>query len=211
MADLLDDSPLAEWLRLSEALQAGLVHALNNRITALSAFAELAELGDDALTAQSVLPRELSLLHQLNGLFRLLVSDTSTAEALEVGPVLDDALALHAHHPSFRSLRCTVMRQSDLPPVRTPRGALLRVLLLIIEHVKEEAEATGDGTMTLTVEADERELSVSAARSRGLGRYALALAERCGGTLEIGASTTRFSLPTLAELRRREKARTNSD
>jgi hypothetical protein len=200
---------LAAWVELADALMRGLVHALNNRVTALSALAELAALGDDELTAQRVLPSELARLQQVNVMFRLLLTDEMSSEAMELAPVLDDALALHAHHSRLRTVRCEVIRRGTILPVRAPRWALLRLLLLLLEYAKLHAddEAGGrPGTAELRIDGaeDSIELTVSA---RGEScPYAQAMAELCGGRLEVDAGSITARLPTLVEVRRGERA-----
>src|SRR5688572_29388771 len=53
-----------DWRTISEELLQGLVHALNNRVAALSAFVELAKLGDEDGDPLIVLPTEIAQLHR---------------------------------------------------------------------------------------------------------------------------------------------------
>lgn len=207
MTDPAPDVPgLAEWVTLSESLLRGLLHALNNRVTALGAFAELAALGDEEITAERVLPGELARLQQLNLLFRLLVLEVSAAEALELNPVLDDVLALHGHHPALRALRCEIVRLAPLPALRVPRWALLRLLLLVVEGVKQHAERSNAHPAQLRITCTDAVLSI---RGDALGpppRYAQEMAQRCGGTLTQPGGEWLLELPTLFEVRRRERS-----
>lgn len=201
----LEDVPeLAEWLELSESLLRGLVHSLNNRITALSAFAELAEMGDTEFTAASVLPGEMARLQELNGLFRLLVPDDPAPAAIELGPVLSDAVALHGHHARLRTVSCDVVRTDQALPVRAPRWALLRLLLLIVEEGKRSADRDGRGVTRLHVGGDERWI-VLHVDGGTLSPYAAAMARRCGAEDSMAGDAV-IRLPTLLELRRRERA-----
>src|SRR5215212_2586486 len=84
-----------EWRTISDELLQGLVHALNNRVAALSAFVELAKFGEEEGDPVSVLPAEIAQLQQINGLFGLLPERRSEPEALELRAVLDDAIRLH--------------------------------------------------------------------------------------------------------------------
>ena len=65
-------SVIDDWRTISEELLQGLVHALNNRVAALSAFVELAKLGDEEGDPLTVLPTEIAQLHRVNALFGLL-------------------------------------------------------------------------------------------------------------------------------------------
>ena len=95
-------SVIDDWRTISEELLQGLVHALNNRVAALSAFVELAKLGDEEGDPLTVLPTEIAQLHRVNALFGLLPERKSEPEALELRAVLDDAILLHEHHPRLR-------------------------------------------------------------------------------------------------------------
>src|SRR5947209_18315760 len=99
-----------DWTTLSDELLQGLVHALNNRVAALSAFVELARLGDEEAAPMAVLPTEIAQLQRVTALIGLLPQRGSEPEALELPLVLDDALRLHEHHPKLRSERCAVIR-----------------------------------------------------------------------------------------------------
>ena len=203
-----DGSPepaLASWTELSEALMRGLVHALNNRVAALSALSELVALGDDASTTQRVLPGELARLQQVNVLFRLLLTEELPAEAMELAPVLDDALALHAHHSRLRIVRCDVVREENILPLRAPRWALLRLLLLLLEHGKQHAESLDAGATVLHVNGTERMVVLTVSALGAPSPYARDMAERCGATLEFDDGEIIARLPTLLEVRRNER------
>ena len=73
-----------DWRTISEELLQGLVHALNNRVAALSAFVELAKLGDEDGDPLIVLPAEIAQLHRVNSLFGLLPERKADAEALDL-------------------------------------------------------------------------------------------------------------------------------
>src|SRR3954471_22219853 len=87
------DAPAGDdWRTISDELLKGLVHALNNRVAALSAFVELAKFGDEEEDPLIVLPAEITQLHQVNVLFGLLPERKAQAESLELRAVLDDAI-----------------------------------------------------------------------------------------------------------------------
>ena len=194
---------LTEWLALSEALLRGLVHALNNRLTAVSAYVELAGMGDEDFAVERVLPPEMARLQAVGGLFRLLVSDAGAAEAMEVAPLVDEALALHAQHPTLRGVQCTVVRAGASPTVRAPRWALLRLLLVMLESGKSAAELSNRDTTALRVESDEAWVTLRV-DGVALSPYGAAMARRCGAS-EASAGADSVRIPTLLELRRRER------
>jgi alkylhydroperoxidase/carboxymuconolactone decarboxylase family protein YurZ len=204
------DEGLDEWALLSESLIRGLVHALNNRLTALSAFAELAALGDEEFAPATILPAELVRLHRVSAHFRLLLSEETPAEALEVGALLDDVLALHEHLPRVRTVRCEVVRQGAPTPVRVSRWRMLRLLLVLIESGTRVAEARGQERIELHLAPfdDGLLLQVEAAE---VTPYARTLAAHCSATIEIEAGRATVRLPSLAALRRRERAAAQPD
>ena len=116
-----DDTPAGDdWRTISEDLLKGLVHALNNRVAALSAFVELAKLGDEEEDPLTVLPLEIAQLHQVNTLFGLLPQRSAEPEPLELRAVFDDALRLHEHHPQFRGEPVDLTFEGAPGAVRAP-------------------------------------------------------------------------------------------
>jgi hypothetical protein len=196
----------SDWSKLSDELLQGLVHALNNRVAALSAFVELARLGDDDADALNVLPTEIDQLHRVNGLFALLPERGSEPEALELPLVLADALSLHEHHPRLRSERCVVIHEGTPLPVRAPRWALLRVLLMLVDAAKRFAMSTGEhGASAIRVTGDSSFVGVHAETHVEPSSSLVALAERCGGNCAREGDELVLRLPSILELRRRER------
>jgi C4-dicarboxylate-specific signal transduction histidine kinase len=200
-----DPSRAAEqWLALSDALLAGLVHTLNNRVTALTVCSELAQLGDDQMIADGMLAGEVSRLQRAAALLSLLPARASSEpEALELRPVLDDALALHAHHPRMRTAECVVNASDAMQPVRAPRWALLRLLLLLVEAAKASAVAE-TRVATVHLASDELTVVVRVAAQGDGGPYGAEMAALCGGALAREGSDLVLTLPSLLLLRRRE-------
>jgi C4-dicarboxylate-specific signal transduction histidine kinase len=201
----------AEWLSLSDDLLAGLVHALNNRVTALSVFAELVALGDSQIASSGLLATEVGRLQRLSTLIAMLPARNQAAEALEVDPVLDDAIALHAQHPRIRAIECMVERSGELPPLRAARWALLRLLLLVVHAAKEAAEAARRARVTLYLAGDADSVTLRVLALGGGGAHAAALAGRCGGVLLQVGDELQLTLPSLKEVRRREQATRAAD
>jgi signal transduction histidine kinase len=201
-----------EWLQLADELLAGMVHSLNNRVTALSVCAELVMLGDEEIAADGVLPDEVSRLQRAIALIGLIPARGGAAEAMELAPVLDDAIALHAHHPRLRDIECVVDRTAgavgSVQPVRVPRWALLRVLLLMVDAAKTAAAAARRDRVVLHLSSDDASVTVrtiTPADGRG-GLYAASMASRCGGTVAREGEEMVLTLPSLPEVRRRERA-----
>lgn len=199
----------ADWLALSDHLLAGLVHALNNRVTALSACTELAGLGDEQILAGGVLAAELARLQKASALVGLLPA-RGAAEALEIGPVLHDAVAIHAHHPRMRAVECMVEIADATQPVRAPRWALLRVLLLMIDAAKAGAQDTAGTPPVVRLSGDGDAVQVRAHARAAVGAYAAEMATVCGGTFSQTDSELVLTLPSLTDVRRRERAARSS-
>jgi signal transduction histidine kinase len=193
------------WELLLEDLLRGLVHTINNRVTAMSAFAELAEMGDEPSEA-GLMRLEIRRLHAASSLISALASRDEQVEALEVGTVLETALSAHEHHPRARTITCAVEKASGVLPVRVHRWALLRVLLLMIDGAKRAADAARQGSTVVRITGDEAEVRVHAPVAGPLSEDAVALAGRCGGTLSIVEGAAVLVLPSLLEVRRRERA-----
>jgi C4-dicarboxylate-specific signal transduction histidine kinase len=198
---------IGDWATLSDELLQGLVHALNNRVAALSAFVELARFGDEEANPMIVLPAEIVQLHRVNSLFALLPERGSEPEALELPLVLDDALRLHEYHPRLRSDRAVVVHEGTPLPVRAPRWALLRVLVMLVHAAKRSAESAQDrGGATIRVVGDSVTVSVHVTTRGEPSPYLLSTARRCGGWCGREGDEVVLRMPSILELRRQERA-----
>ena len=195
-----------EWTPLLEDLLRGLVHAMNNRITAVSAFAEMPALEVDDGQDSEMLRHEIHRLHAVSSLVGVLASRTNDAEALELGAVLDLALTIHSHHPRMRSLPCTGETTGAVLPVRVPRWALLRLFLLLVDTAKRAGAAADVAAVTVRLSGDERFVRARVTAMEPLGADAVRLAECCGGSLRLDGREVVLELPSLIEVRRREAA-----
>ena len=196
-----------DWRTISEELLQGLVHALNNRVAALSAFVELARLGDEEGDPLTVLPLEIAQLHQVNGLFGLLPERRSDPEALELRAVLDDAIRLHEHHPALRAERVDVTYEGAPGAVRAPRWALVRAMVMLVHIAKRTAESRQRGAgAALRVRGEEASVGVHVVTPIEPSTDLIVLAERCSGVIAREHDELVLTLPSLRELRRRERA-----
>lgn len=207
--DVMPAAAAAQWAELSDALLAGLVHMLNNRVTALSVCAELAALGDDEMIAGGVLTSEMQRLQHASALLGLLPSRPHPPEALELRPALDDAIALHSHHPRTRLVPCDVEVAGGMQPVRAPRWALLRLMLVLVDAAK--TSASGDGRRAgFRLSSDEQSARLRVLAPGDGGPYAAAMATLCGGELAREGIELVLTLPTLRSLRERERDTTSN-
>jgi hypothetical protein len=199
-------SVIDDWRTISDELLQGLVHALNNRVAALSAFVELAKLGDEEGDPLTVLPTEIAQLHRVNALFSLLPERKAEAEALELRAVLDDAVLLHQHHPRLRGEQVTMTFEGAPGAVRAPRWALVRAMVMLLHAAKRPGQsARGRHEAVLRVRGDDTTVNVHVATAAAPSADLLALAERCGGQVTRTADELVLTLPSLRELRRRER------
>ena len=201
------DVPVSDdWRTISEELLQGLVHALNNRVAALSAFVELARLGDDDGDPLIVLPQEIAQLHQVNSLFGLLPERRSEPEALELRVVLDDAIRLHEHHPALRAERVTVTYEGAPGAVRAPRWALVRAMVMLVHIAKRTRESVREGSdAALRVRGEHASVGVHVVTPTEPSTDLVAFAERCAGEIAREHGELVLRLPSLRELRRRER------
>lgn len=194
----------SEWLALSDELLAGLVHALNNRVTALSVCAELAGLGDLEMVKDGVLKSEVARLHRVSALIGCLPA-RGVSEALDIGPVLDDALAVHSHHPRMRRVECTVRVEAGMHTVRAPRWALLRLLLVMVDAAKGGAQKAGRDSVSIELASDSECVRLKSDARGNDSAYAIEMAAVCGGVLLREPDSLLLTLPSLLEVRRRER------
>lgn len=199
-----------QWMALSDALLAGLVHTMNNRVTALSVCAELAQLGDQQMIADGMLSAEVRRLQRATELMALLPARPREPEALELRPLLEDAIDLHAHHPLLRSIECKVEVDGAMQPVRAPRWALLRLLLLLVDAAKAAVGESERATcVRLGSDAAAARVCVKAAGDGG--SYGAEMSALCGGTLAREGDDLVLTLPSLKRLRERERSASAAD
>jgi len=195
-----------DWPTLSNELLQGLVHALNNRLSALGALMELARLRDERVDPLAELPSEIAQLQGLTGLFALLPERRADAEALELSAALADAVRLHEHHLRLRAERCEVHYEGTPAPVRAPRWALVRTLVMLVHAAKRSGDATSERrAVPIIVRSDESTISVRVSTAADASQDLLAAGERAGGEVTRQGDLLVFRIPTLGELRRRER------
>jgi hypothetical protein len=110
----------------------------------------------------------------------------------------------------MRGTDCSLEAPGALQPVRVPRWALLRLLLIMVDAAKAGANDTGRAAATLHLSSDERVVRLRASARDVEGGYATEMASLCGGVLAREADDLVLTLPALAELRRRERANPGS-
>ncbi len=153
-----------DWLPVHQALLAGLVHACNNRVAALSGIAQLyeAKLSSGEEGMQQLLG-EVDKLRALMGLFRLALSGRSARrEPARMGEALQTAAMLLAHHLDARHARFDAPPESgDVEPVMLWPGDALRFAVLAL--LASGADA-GKGTVESSIArvGDETVMAITA-------------------------------------------------
>ncbi len=192
-----------EWADLSEALIRGISHGLTNRISSIASFVQLHGMGDTEFTVESFLPKEAIQLNELARALRLLVIDSETS-AIELAPLLGDAMELYTHHGRMHTMRCALHIEGEpLLPIRVVRSAMLRLIVILLDMAAIEVQEAGGEEVEIRVTATEMELVVHLTCQRTPSEYALALAESAGGALLSGDSVLELRMPTLLALRAR--------
>lgn len=202
----------SEWASLMEDALQGLHHALNNRIGSLSAIVELFQMGDlpadGGVAGFESLAADLARLEDCNRMVRLLPrDDVAGEEALILGDVIADVLAIHRFLHDVRDLSVTIVPTRYVEPVRVERWALVRALTLLLLEAKLAAKAAGAGLRAVT-ESDEQWVTVEYRLSIGTdaaleprGAYADQLAASFGGTVLRKPDAVGLRLPTLKSRR----------
>lgn len=195
-----------DWLPVHQALLAGLVHACNNRVAALSGIAQLYEAqlssGDEGM--QQLLG-EVEKLRALMGLFRLALNGRSARrEPARMGEALQTAALLLSHHLDARHARFDAPAENgEVEPVMLWPGDAVRISVLAFLAASANAgkgavEASiarvGDETV-VAITALGTESAVMARSEFAALVYAL---EREGGTVSCATMSGATILLTIA-------------
>jgi hypothetical protein len=195
-----------DWLPVHQALLAGLVHACNNRVAALSGISQLYEAklssGDEGM--QQLLG-EVEKLRALMGLFRLALNGRSARrEPARMGEALQTAATLLGHHLDARHARFEAPAESgEVEPVLLWPGDAVRIAVLAFLAASADA---GKGVVEASIArvGDETVVAITApgTESGVMGRsefaalvYAL---DREGGTVSCASMSGATILLTLA-------------
>jgi hypothetical protein len=193
-----------EWADLSEALIRGMSHGLTNRISSISSFVTLHGMGDKEFTVDSFLPKEAGQLQQVARALRLLVIDAEVS-ALELAPIVRDAMDLYSHHSRMHAFRFELSLSSGpLMPVRVIRSSMLRLIVIMLDMIAAQAQQSESGDiLPLSLEGTQQELMLRGSCRRAPTDYALSLAEEAGAALLSEDDFLILRIPTLVSLRAR--------
>jgi hypothetical protein len=193
------------WLPELEALSRGISHSVSNRVGALSA---LVELGDDeSAEGRAGIRAELRRLHEVNTQLKQLVSaPRGEAEALTLAELCREAAGLHSLRLDLREIPCEVVATQDVA-VRANRVLLLQLLLVVLARSARRAPAALRMTVTGTdTEARVHVSGVEGVPSGDATRELGAATDALGAELTEGGAEVVLVMPSLQEIRRRERA-----
>lgn len=208
------------WLRTANDFLCGLNHALSNRVSTLASVFLGGDTEGSDDDARERLDVETAKVDALLRLYRLLErSEGAPAEPARVDDAVSDALALLAYHPEVRFVACTASGEGDVPPVLLVPSALVHALLVLLCAAAERAGPGAAGIqvhysgtpewVTIAVETrapvpEGQTVEVEELRAvRWLLRSAAIVEAEARAT--DGGMRLELRLPTLANLRRRER------
>lgn len=206
----------AAWRAVSDELIAGIHHALNNRVGALAAVAQVLQ-GEmpPGHPLRAALAHEVERLQDTVKSLTLLPARGGAAEPIQLGELFPALLALFELHHGMRDTECVVDGAPDVLPLYAEPPLLAHVLLTLMVAAGRAARA-GGGRVRVRYGGDTEWVEIGVAAEGGgepdTPMDAAAVrpwAERMGGELRAGPDASGFvlRLPTLLEVRRRERER----
>jgi hypothetical protein len=210
------------WRQLGDGLLRGIGHELNNRIGAVRAVAQVLTADGEPSPLEAALIAETERLQRVADLLRLLPRRAAEPEAVQVADLVPELFALLELHSEWPDIRYRWEVEGEPLPVRVEPSTLLHALGIVMLAAAERADRTHGRTVAVRCRGTERELELEVrvpgepadggAESgwRVDAGVAGPLLAELGGTLDAGPPEARgrrvaVSLPTLPELRRRER------
>ena len=199
-------APADEWLDLVDHVLLGLDHALNNRLGALRAFAEL--LRDEhwrtTTAATESIHKEVARLEETTSVVRLLARPRQPAETgLILEEVMTDVVRIQSLLYDVRDTPIDFVPGPPLEPVWSDRSALLRLLSVILYALRRGAREAGvSGAVRVSMESDEERARITftspvAIVESAIGDSTWALAHSVGAERRVSRGGLELRLPTL--------------
>ncbi len=199
-------APSDDWLELVDQVLLGLDHALNNRLGALRAFAEL--LRDDVWRTTSAatdsIHKEVARLEETTSVVRLLARPRQAlATGLILEDVLTDVLRIQAMLYDVRRTPIELPPAAPVEPVWSERSALIRLLSLALYGLRRRACAAGvDGSLHLMTEPDGKAVRIviaspTAIDESAVSQYMASLASFIGADCHVSDGRLQVRLATL--------------
>lgn len=211
------------WNVVGEGLLGGLHHALNNRVAALGAIAQVLASGmPDAAPLLASLSSEVARLEETVAMLaHLRRSRAARAEPIQLPELVKGVVPLLAQHGELKEIEFVAGGDPGVLPVLAERDLLTRVLLVLMVTLGVEAGRAGSGRVLLSYEGDEDTVALRLESRPSAGevrhfdrsgprldaRAAAPVAAVLGGellssTTEEGTTTCELRLPTLTRARR---------
>ncbi|MDB4917751.1 MAG: hypothetical protein JWM95_5395 [Gemmatimonadetes bacterium] len=202
-ADAVHLPGFSDWADLSGALIHGLSHAFTNRIASLTSYMQLMKFGEGEFSADVFLPVEIQRLQDLNIAMRLLIPRDEQPSAMELAPLLREALALHSHHGSAYAQETELVVTGEALPVRIAPSDLISLLLLLIDQSSTHHRQRGETRVVHTLVCEDLTVALHLSGAGPVTPYMTAVAAECGAQLATTAGGVSLTLPTLLALRMR--------
>jgi len=201
-----------DWLDLVDQVLLGLDHALNNRLGALRAFAEL--LRDEhwrtTSAATDSVQKELARLEETTSVVRLLARPGQpTKSGLILEEVMTDVVRIQSMLYDVRDVTVDFVPGPPIEPVWSERAALIRLLSVTLYGLRRNARerggaggsTTGDA-VRVSMESDEQWVRIRLASSKpisesAISAYAASVASSVGAEWRFGGGQLELRLPTL--------------
>jgi signal transduction histidine kinase len=188
----------------------GLDHALNNRLGALRAFAELLrdEHWRSTSAATDSVQKELARLEETTSVVRLLARSRQVSKTgLVLEEVMTDVVRIQSMVYDVRDTPVDFVPGPPLEPIWSERSALIRLLSLLLYTLRRsarQAEPRVDGALRVSTDSDEQWVRIKvesphAVSERAVGDYAASLALALGVEWRAGGGSGHLELrlPTL--------------
>lgn len=166
-----------EWLDLVDQVLLGLDHALNNRLGALRAFAEL--LRDEhwrtTSAATESVQKEVARLEETTSVVRLLARPRQPSETgLILEEVMTDVVRVQSMLYDVRDVPVEFVPGPPLEPVWSERSSLIRLLSVTLYGLRRSARAGGSGAaVRLTMESDEQWARITFSSSSAINDFTI--------------------------------------
>jgi signal transduction histidine kinase len=195
-----------EWLELVDQVLLGLDHALNNRLGALRAFAEL--LRDEhwrtTSAATESVHKEVARLEETTSVVRLLARPRQASQTgLILEEVMADVVRIQSMLYDVRDTPIDFVPGPPLEPVWSERSGLIRLLSVILYKLRRIArQADTAGAVRLSMDSDEEcaRITFTSPAPIGesvIGEHAVALARSLGAKWRPMNGALELRLPTL--------------
>jgi len=197
-----------EWLDLVDQVLLGLDHALNNRLGALRAFAEL--LRDEhwrtTSAATDSVQKELARLEETTSVVRLLARPGQPSmSGLILEEAMTDVVRIQSMLYDVRDVPLDFVPGPPLEPVWSERTALIRLLSVTLYRLRRSAREAGSASgsaVRVSTESDEQWARIRFSSSKPMSEsaisvYAASVASSVGAEWRFGGGQLELRLPTL--------------